>query len=113
MTLGSISELAASGIIMNGARTLTFTGNNTWFPTISNGTLEVDGSNQGTGNVTVETNAALTGVGLIAGPVTIAAGSGYAANNATDHFCDIVRRQFAGPRRHQHHGREQDGQRVQ
>ncbi|MEI6078079.1 MAG: autotransporter-associated beta strand repeat-containing protein [Verrucomicrobiota bacterium] len=76
LSLGNITETAPSGLVMNGLRTLTLTGNSSYSgsTTVSNGTLEVDGSLSGTGAVTVNAGATLTGTGAIAGPVTIAAG---------------------------------------
>jgi hypothetical protein len=49
--------------------------------TLSNGVLEVDGAILGTGAVAVEPGALLTGVGLIAGPVTVVAGGTLSPGN--------------------------------
>ena len=72
LVLNNIGESAASGLIMNGLRTLTLTGAATYSGTtvVSNGTLLVNGSNLGTGAVTVY-GGTLGGNGLISGPVTI------------------------------------------
>lgn len=84
LSLGNISELSPSSLVMNGLRTLFLTGNSTYSgsTTVSNGVLEVDGSIQGAGNVSVETGAVLTGTGLILGPVAIAAGGTLSPGNA-------------------------------
>ena len=74
LVLNNISESAPSGLIMNGLRTLTLTGNNNYSgdTVVSNGTLLVNGSKLGAGSVTVY-GGTLGGTGLITGPVTIAA----------------------------------------
>jgi len=92
LSLGNIGEISASGITMNGVRTLFLTGNNTYSgaTTVNNGTLEVDGFNQGTGSVTVNNNATLTGAGGVAGAVSIAAGGTLAPGNAANTYAMLV-----------------------
>jgi autotransporter-associated beta strand protein len=77
LSLGNISELSASGIIMNGFRTLTLTGINSYSgnTTISNGTLALTGSASisNTPNITIASGATFDVSGL---STTFALGSG-------------------------------------
>lgn len=78
---GTISDGGANlGITLQGSGNLTVSGNNTYGgpTTVNGGTLVVDnsaGSGTGTGNVTVNSGAALKGSGTISGAVALNAGS--------------------------------------
>jgi fibronectin-binding autotransporter adhesin len=64
-------------LVKTGPATLTLSGTNvfTGSTTISNGTLLINGANVSNSIVTVESGAALGGVGAVVGPVSFAAGS--------------------------------------
>jgi len=72
LTLGDLSQTAASSIIMNGMRTLFITGTSTHSgsTTISNGTLHLSGALNGGGALTVA-GGTLMGNGSTAGGVTV------------------------------------------
>lgn len=67
----------AGSLVKNGTGTLTLTGANTYSgnTTVAAGAIEVDntvGSGTGSGRITINSGATLSGSGLIAGPVTVA-----------------------------------------
>ena len=84
LSLGDISQTAASGLVMTGLRTLSITGTATYTgsTTVSNGTLNVTGSLNGGGAVTVA-GGRLAGTGTIAGPVTVPSGGTLAPGTVT------------------------------
>jgi autotransporter-associated beta strand protein len=79
-TIGSV--LAGSGAVtMSGTGTAVLTGANTYTgpTTISSGALLLDGGSLSTGTVSVASAATFGGIGSVAGPVVLAAGTGYQA----------------------------------
>ena len=76
---GNLVKIGAGAVTLNGTHNYTGT------TTISNGTVFVDGSHTGGGAVVVR-GGTLGGVGVVSGPITIAAGGTLAPGNSTSPF---------------------------